>query len=66
MRKLLIAALLAVSTPALSAVWWNPTLGLWIGNICQTPAGWQAVAPLPVGATCYSPAWNSYGYIANY
>jgi len=61
------AALLmnAVSVqPASAAVVYSN--GLYYGNICQTPAGWQVVPWQLVGSTCYSPGWGLYGYIANY
>ena len=60
-----VAALTIASASAVSAgvVYYN---GLWYGNICQTSFGWQVVPTQLVGSSCYSPAWNAYGYIANY
>lgn len=66
MRRLLLALLFIVPVTAAAAVWRDPYTGIWIGNICQTPLGWQQVPPQPVGSACYSPGWRSYGFIANY
>lgn len=66
MRRLLAAFLLVFVNLVQAAVWRDPVSGLWFGNICQTPQGWQQVAPQLVGSTCYSPGWRSYGFIANY
>jgi hypothetical protein len=66
MKKTIITLLLLVSLPVGAAVWRDQRTGIWIGNICQTPAGWQIVPPQPVGSICFSPGWQAYGFIANY
>ena len=53
----------SVNTASAATVYGND--GLLYGNICQTPYGWQVVPWRLVGASCYSPSWNSYGYILN-
>ena len=64
MRKLLFI-LCFLPTIALAAVWWNPQDQVWVGNVCQTPIGWQFVPSAPVGSVCYSPGLRTYGFIAN-
>lgn len=66
MRRLLSIILLLLTIPAMAAVQRDPRTGIWIGNICQTPMGWQVVPWQPVGSVCFSPGWNAYGFIANY
>ena len=66
MRQILFPVLFFFATSANSAVWQDRSTGIWVGNVCQTPLGWQIVPPQPIGSTCYSPGWNSYGFIANY
>lgn len=66
MRRLLITLLFALPVTADAAIWRDPVTGLWFGNVCQTPQGWQIVAPQLVGSTCWSPGWRTYGFIANY
>lgn len=68
--KFLTISIMAVSattaiTSANAATAFNPYLGVWVGNVCQTPYGWQIVPPAPVGAGCYSPAYGV-GFIADY
>jgi len=62
---LAVAAICVSVTPASATVVLGND-GLYYGNICQTTYGWQVVPWRLVGATCYSPAWGAYGYIANY
>lgn len=65
--KILLAALLtSIALTAHSAIWRDQRTGTWIGDICQTPLGWQKVPPQPVGSVCWSQGWQSYGFIANY
>ena len=69
MKKLILAAIalasVAIAVPSQAAVVYNYNDGLLYGNICQTPYGWQMIPWTPVSWSCYSPAWNSYGYVAN-
>lgn len=65
MQKVVLIALLLLPLQANSAVWWAPN-GVLIGNICIVPnIGWEVVQPMPVGAYCFSPRFNSWGFIAN-
>ncbi len=66
MRALLFSLLLSISLPVTAAVWRDPATGIWVGNICQTALGWEMIPPQPVGTTCWSPGWRSYGFIANH
>jgi len=54
------------ATTVNAATVYNYNNGLYYGNICQTPAGWQVVPWQLVGGSCWSPAWGMWGYIANY
>ena len=64
MKKLLFVLLLLVSFPAVSEIILGPN-GVWYGNICIVPRGWQYVQWQPVGSVCYSPMHNQWGSIAN-
>ena len=57
-----IAAAAAVTSA--QAAWFDPTIGMYVGNVCQTPIGWQIVRPAVVGASCFSPAFGV-GVITN-
>jgi hypothetical protein len=73
-RKIVTVAVAAIATVVMTAVSVTPASaavvlgadGLWYGNICQTSIGWQVVPWRLVGASCYSPGWGQWGYIANY
>lgn len=65
--KQLIFIILVLSTSIVdSAVWRDPSTGIWVGNICQTRVGWQQVVPQPIGSVCYAQAFGQYGFIASY
>lgn len=66
MKSIIISVLLLFATAVTAAVMRDPNTGIWVGNICQTPSGWQVVPWQPVGSVCFSPGWQSYGFIANY
>lgn len=59
MKKLLILALLAMSTSAFAAEWMNPW-GVIVSNRCNGMDGsWWIYPPswaIPVGAACHTPA----------
>lgn len=48
-----------------AAVWFDPNFRVWVGNMCQTSMGVDMVPPQPVGSTCFSQRFNTYGFIAN-
>ena len=70
-KAVLVAGALAVSAALVSVQPASATTvlgadGLWYGNVCQTPVGWQYVPWRLVGTTCYAPNFGGWGTIANY
>jgi len=62
----LFTAIFAMNATSVNAATVYGNDGLLYGNICQTIDGWQVVPWRLVGTQCYAPAWNRFGYIANY
>lgn len=62
--KVLLILFLSLPIIANAEVIFGPN-GVLYGNVCQTQMGWQYVPWQPVGSLCYSPRFNSWGYILN-